>query len=189
MFVSQGMSVLNPGFDSSLLRDANSTVSPLKWSTVTVLPMNLRGSSRTPPASTQWREFSSHLTLLSCQPCWRPVPVFRSVTALVSDSGSLNSASVSKFFLAFFFASVSTISQYCLVLQISYSVSHLSTSAFACTSVSVWLSVWALARTTLSASVLTSFLGSRLFNVFPSALVFASSSLSVSLSISWSTST
>ena len=49
MFFRKGMSVLIPGFDSSLLRDANSTVSRLKWRTVTVLPMNLRGSWRTPP--------------------------------------------------------------------------------------------------------------------------------------------
>ena len=49
MFFGKGSSVLIPGFDSFLLRDANSTVSRLKWGTVTVLPMNLCGSWRTPP--------------------------------------------------------------------------------------------------------------------------------------------
>ena len=47
MFFRKGISVLIPGFDSSLLRDANSTVSGLKWGTVTVLPMNRCGSWRT----------------------------------------------------------------------------------------------------------------------------------------------
>ena len=49
MFFGKGSSVLIPGFDSFLLRDANSTVSRLKWGTVTVLPMNLCGPWRTPP--------------------------------------------------------------------------------------------------------------------------------------------
>ena len=49
MFFGKGSSVLIPGFDSFLLRDANSTVSRLKWGTVTVLPMNLCGAWRTPP--------------------------------------------------------------------------------------------------------------------------------------------
>ena len=47
---SKSLYVLIPGFDSSLSRDANSTVSRLKWGTATVLPMNLCGSWRTPPA-------------------------------------------------------------------------------------------------------------------------------------------
>ena len=38
MFFRKGSSVLIPGFDSSLSRDANSTVSQLKWGTTTVLP-------------------------------------------------------------------------------------------------------------------------------------------------------
>ena len=49
MFFGKGNSVLIPGFASFLLRDANSSVSRLKWGTVTVLPMNLCGSWRTPP--------------------------------------------------------------------------------------------------------------------------------------------
>ena len=51
MFFGKGSSVLIPGFDSFLLRDANSSVSRLKWGRVTVLPMNLCGSWRTPPVS------------------------------------------------------------------------------------------------------------------------------------------
>ena len=53
MFFGKGSSVLIPGFDSFLLRDANSTVSRLKWGAVTVLPMNLCGSWRTPPGTWQ----------------------------------------------------------------------------------------------------------------------------------------
>ena len=49
MIFGKGSSVLIPGFDSLLSRDANSTVSRLKWGTVTVLPVNLCGSWRTPP--------------------------------------------------------------------------------------------------------------------------------------------
>ena len=47
MFFRKGSSVLTPGFDSSLSRDANSTVLRLKWGTATILPMNLCGSWRT----------------------------------------------------------------------------------------------------------------------------------------------
>ena len=54
MFFGKGSSVLIPGFDSFLLRDANSTVSRLKWGTVTVLPMNLRGSWCTPPGANRY---------------------------------------------------------------------------------------------------------------------------------------
>ena len=68
MFFGKGSSVLIPGFDSFLLRDANSSVSRLKWGTVTVLPMNLCGSWRTPPGCTgvvvhltRWRPWTCHL--------------------------------------------------------------------------------------------------------------------------------
>ena len=48
-FFRKGSRVLIPKFDSSLSRDANSTVSRLKCGAGTVLPMNLCGSWRTPP--------------------------------------------------------------------------------------------------------------------------------------------
>ena len=64
MFFGKGSSVLIPGFDSFLLRDANSTVSRLKWGAVTVLPMNLCGPWRTPPA----RALSSFETHARCSP-------------------------------------------------------------------------------------------------------------------------
>ena len=73
MFFGKGSSVLIPGFDSFLLRDANSSVSRLKWGTVTVLPMNLCGSWRTPPGVEEsWsRELSqicnsASMSLCSC---------------------------------------------------------------------------------------------------------------------------
>ena len=47
MFFRKGSSVLIHVFDSSLSRDANSTVSRLKWGTAIILPMNLWGSWRT----------------------------------------------------------------------------------------------------------------------------------------------
>ena len=43
MFFRKGSSVFIPGFDPSLSRDAYSTVSRLKWGTLTVLSMNLCG--------------------------------------------------------------------------------------------------------------------------------------------------
>ena len=55
MFFGKGSSVLIPGFDSLLLRDANSTVSLLKWGTVTVLPMNFVGCD-------------AHRLILACEP-------------------------------------------------------------------------------------------------------------------------
>ena len=67
MFFRKGSSVLIPGFDSSLLRDVNSTVSPLKWGTVTVLPMNLCGSWRTPPGVTVEMRHSNSFTH---EPLW-----------------------------------------------------------------------------------------------------------------------
>ena len=41
--------ILIPDFGTSLSRDAFSTASRLKWGTLTILPMNLCGSWRTPP--------------------------------------------------------------------------------------------------------------------------------------------